>query len=63
MVSNILDYSKLKAKKLELDLQPTNIKTLLNNIIDMHAVKAKGKSLKLALQIDEESFPEQLYMD
>jgi len=57
MVSNILDYSKLQAKKLELDLQPTNLKDLLTNIIDMHSVKAKNKNLKLALQMDEESIP------
>jgi len=41
MVNNILDYAKLKAKKLELDLQPISIKELLTNIIDMNQVKAK----------------------
>jgi signal transduction histidine kinase len=41
MVNNILDYAKIKAKKLVLNLQPTNIKELLNNVIEMHAIKAK----------------------
>ena len=41
MVSNIMDYAKIKAKKLELDLQPTNIRDFLKNIIEMHAVKAR----------------------
>ena len=36
MVNNILDYAKIKSKKLELDLQPTNIKEMLGNIIQMH---------------------------
>eukprot|EP00347_Sterkiella_histriomuscorum_P015157 403358102 len=63
MVNNILDYAKVKAKKLELDLQPTNLKELFNNLIDMNQVKAKGKNLKLALQMDEDQFPEQLFID
>jgi signal transduction histidine kinase len=41
IVSNIMDYAKIKAKKLELDLQPTNIREFLKNIIEMHAVKAR----------------------
>ncbi len=41
MVSNILDYAKIKAKKLELDLQPVNFRDFISKIIDMHAVKAK----------------------
>ena len=53
MVNNILDYSKIKAKKLELDLQPVNIKDFLKNVLDLNQVKAKSKSLKLALHIDE----------
>ncbi len=40
MVNNILDYAKIKTKKLELDLQPTNIRELLNKIVEMHQVKA-----------------------
>ena len=58
MVSNILDFAKLKSKKLELDLQPYNIKELLSNIIDMHSVKAKSKNLKMSLSIDSESIPD-----
>jgi len=41
MVSNILDYSKIKAKKLELDLQATNFREFMIKIMEMHAVKAK----------------------
>lgn len=36
MISNILDYAKLSAKKLELDIHPTDIKDLMNDIRDMH---------------------------
>lgn len=45
MVSNILDYAKLRSKKLELDMHPINIKMLLHNIIDMHKVRAKQKNI------------------
>ncbi len=41
MVNNILDYAKIKAKKLALDNQPTNIKDLINKIFEMHQIKAK----------------------
>ena len=41
MVNNILDYAKIKAKKLQLDLQPIGINDLLTNVIEMHAIKAK----------------------
>ncbi len=58
MVSNILDFAKLKSKQLELDLQPYNIKELLSNIIEMHSVKAKSKNLKMSLSIDSESMPD-----
>jgi signal transduction histidine kinase len=41
MVNNILDYAKIKAKKLNLDLQPTCMKDLLAKIYQMHQVKIK----------------------
>ena len=41
MVNNILDYAKIKSKKLALDFQPTNIKDLICNVFEMHQVKAK----------------------
>ena len=41
MVTNILDYSKLQAHKLELNIQPFSIKELVENVVDMHKIKAK----------------------
>lgn len=63
MVSNILDFAKLKSKKLELDLQPTSIKEIISNVVEMHSIKAKQKSLKLGFQMDEESFPDKVFLD
>ena len=41
MVTNILDYSKLQVHKLELNIQPFSIKELVENVVDMHKIKAK----------------------
>lgn len=41
MVNNILDYAKIKSKKLELDVQPTSIRDFLDKIMEMHQIKAK----------------------
>ncbi|TNV74709.1 hypothetical protein FGO68_gene8238 [Halteria grandinella] len=62
MVNNILDFAKIKSKKLELDLQPISIREFLDKILDMHNVKAKQKNLQLLKLIDD-SLPERLYMD
>ncbi len=35
----------------------------MQKIVEMHAVKAKQKNIKLNLTLDEESFPERLYFD
>ena len=63
MVSNILEYAKIKAKKLELDLQPINFRDFMQKIMEMHAVKAKQKNIKLNLTLDEDGLPERLYFD
>ena len=40
MVTNILDYAKIKAHKLALNLEPISIKELVENVVDMHKIKA-----------------------
>ena len=63
MVGNIMDYAKIKSKKLELDIQPNNIREFFTKIYQMHAVKARQKNIKLTMFMDEESLPEKLLFD
>lgn len=58
-----MDYAKIKSKKLELDIQPNNIREFFTKIYEMHAVKARQKNIKLTMFMDEESLPEKLLFD
>jgi len=63
LVGNIMDYAKIKAKKLQLDIQPNNIREFFTKIYEMHAVKARQKNIKLTMFMDDESLPEKLFFD
>ncbi len=47
IINQILDYSKLEAHKLELDLQEFSIRAFLEELAVMHAANAQKKSLKM----------------
>ncbi len=49
LVSTILDFSKLRDKKMELALIPCQVKDLLNHIIKFHYPLAQAKGLKLSV--------------
>jgi signal transduction histidine kinase len=53
LINDVLDFSKLEAGKMELEYRPTNIKLLLQNIINTYDSLAKEKGLSLHLKIDE----------
>jgi signal transduction histidine kinase/Tfp pilus assembly protein PilF len=53
LINDVLDFSKLEAGKMELEFQPTNLKKLLENIINTYENLAKEKGLKIHLFIDE----------
>ena len=62
IINNILDFSKIEAGKLELDLQPVNIKTILNAIKQLVRFDLERKNLELNTNIDKD-IPEIVMLD
>lgn len=50
LINDILDLSKIEARKLELNLTPLDIPNLLQNIVDISSIKAKQKGIKFEYQ-------------
>ncbi len=61
LINDVLDLSKLEAKKAQLDLQPINLKEVINNSIHVFAPKAKAKNIKLESYL--ENLPETVIAD
>jgi PAS domain S-box-containing protein len=53
LVNDILDFSKIEAGKLELDARPFNLRTCVEDTLDLQAARAFGKNLDLAYQMDD----------
>jgi signal transduction histidine kinase/HPt (histidine-containing phosphotransfer) domain-containing protein len=53
IVNDILDFSKIEAGKLELDARPFNLRTCVEDTLDLQAARAFGKNLDLAYQMDD----------
>lgn len=47
LINDILDLSKLEAKKTQLDLHPVNLKEIINSTIQVFVPRAKAKNIKL----------------
>ncbi len=60
--SDIIDLDKLDAKRLELNLQPTDINTLLDDIRNFAMLMAEPKKLAFSLNITT-PLPDLLYLD
>jgi len=54
IVNDILDFSKIEAGKLELDARPFNLRSAVEDSLDLQAARAFGKNLDLAYEMDEE---------
>jgi len=54
IVNDILDFSKIEAGKLELDARPFNLRTCVEDTLDLQAARAFGKNLDLAYQMDDQ---------
>ncbi|MBD2360393.1 PAS domain S-box protein [Anabaena minutissima FACHB-250] len=52
IINDILDFSKIESGKLELEAQPVNIRTCVEQVIDLLASKAAQKDIELAYLID-----------
>jgi PAS domain S-box-containing protein len=52
LINDILDFSKIEARKLDLDEVDFNIQTILEDVAELLAVKAREKGLELTWVID-----------
>lgn len=62
MINNLLEYSKLKSKKVEMTRTSINLIENVRCILKMHYFKAKEKENNLKLLISE-NFPRRLIAD
>ncbi len=53
IINSILDFSRIEKEKIELECQPFNLASVLEDSIDLMAVNAKEKGLELVRFIDE----------
>jgi CheY-like chemotaxis protein len=53
ITNDILDFSKIESGKLELDKQPFNLRSCLEDSLDLLAAKAVEKNLEMAYQADD----------
>lgn len=61
IINAILDLSKIEAGKFELEQQPLQIETLVNNVAAMIEPRIHAKNLELVIELDD--FPETLIGD
>jgi CheY-like chemotaxis protein len=54
IINDILDFSKIESGKLELEIQPFELRTCIEESLDLLAAKATEKKLDLLYQIDED---------
>ncbi|MBA3012661.1 MAG: PAS domain S-box protein [Proteobacteria bacterium] len=62
LINNILDLSKIEAKKLNLNRIPIRLETLFNETLGLFTVKLREKSLDYILEIDAD-MPDFLFLD
>jgi len=62
IINDILDFSKIEAGKMELDIQPFDLRECLESAIDLLAIRATEKGLELGYII-EPNTPEAIYGD
>ncbi len=53
IINDILDFSKIEAGKMELDVRPFDLRTRIEETLDLLAAKTAEKNLDLVYQIDE----------
>ncbi|OZH54058.1 hypothetical protein AFK68_13425 [Hydrocoleum sp. CS-953] len=55
LINDILDFSKIESDKLELEEQPFNLRTCIEECLDLLAPRATEKKLELAYLIDRQT--------
>src|ERR1700760_1027804 len=53
LIEELLDYSKIEAGKIDLELRPFNLVALIEDITELLAPRAQAKSLEIAAYVDE----------
>jgi PAS domain S-box-containing protein len=53
LIAEILDFSKIEAGKLDLDVRPFGLVTLVEETVELLAPRAQAKSLEIAAYVDE----------
>ncbi|WP_027554060.1 ATP-binding protein [Bradyrhizobium sp. Cp5.3] len=53
LIEELLDYSKIEAGKLDLELRPFALSTLIEEITELLAPRAQAKTLEIAAYVDE----------
>ena len=62
LINDILDLSKIEAGKLEIVKNPTNVRSLVNEIANIFTMKVREKGLDLIVDIDDD-LPSTLLVD
>lgn len=52
LLNDILDFSKIESDRLEIDLQPTNLRDCLRDSIELQQPSAKAKGLEIRTYVD-----------
>lgn len=62
VINDILDFSKIESGKMELDMQETDLRTCIEDVLDIFADKASKAGLDLLYQVDT-AVPPQIIAD
>jgi len=62
LINDILDLSKIEADKLEIELHPVNLRSILSDVANIFSLKSNEKGIHLKLEIDED-IPDILRLD
>ncbi len=57
IINDILDFSKLESEKMSLDLVPTNLEEIIDEVVEMFALQAHDKGIELTARIPPFGLP------
>ncbi len=62
IINDVLDYTKIEAGKISVEIKPFNLEGVINEIVSLFDINAKQKGLSINFTLDE-SIPSTLYGD
>jgi CheY-like chemotaxis protein/nitrogen-specific signal transduction histidine kinase/HPt (histidine-containing phosphotransfer) domain-containing protein len=57
LINNLLDFSKIEADKMVLDIEPFDLRVLLEQLLSLYQVTAKSKGLTVTIERDPDLAP------